>query len=125
MTKRVDGGEILSKETYNYEFDTFGNWTKMLTSLVVFEAEELKREPVEATYRTLTYYFDDSVAKITDSPSHRRMAAILPPSSQIRSQGVRTQLYQLESKGVPPLVLVGDIFSSVRVNVADPPPEIN
>ena len=68
MTVRDDRGAILSREAYSYEFDKFGNWTKMVTSLVVFENGELKREPTEVTYRTLTYYFDDSIAKIVDAP---------------------------------------------------------
>src|ERR1051325_7385771 len=68
MTVRDDRGAILSREAYNYEFDKFGNWTKMVTNLVVFENGELKREPVEVTYRTFTYYFDDSIAKIVDEP---------------------------------------------------------
>jgi Tfp pilus assembly protein PilF len=40
----------------------------MVTNLVVFENGELKREPIEVTYRTVTYYFDDTVAKIVDEP---------------------------------------------------------
>src|SRR5215213_8865537 len=70
MTVRDDRGAILSREAYNYEFDKFGNWTKMTTSLVVFENGELKREPIEVTYRTLTYYFNDSIAKIIHDPKH-------------------------------------------------------
>jgi cytochrome c-type biogenesis protein CcmH/NrfG len=66
MTLRDERGAILSREGYTYEFDKFGNWTKMLTNLVVFENGELKREPVEVTYRTVTYYFDDSVARVVD-----------------------------------------------------------
>src|SRR6185503_12726396 len=68
MTLRDNRGAIVSREAYSYEFDKFGNWTKMVTSLVVFENGELKREPVEITYRTLTYYFDDSVAKALEEP---------------------------------------------------------
>jgi len=41
----------------------------MLTSLVVFENGELKREPTEVTYRTVTYYFDDTVAKAVEAPA--------------------------------------------------------
>jgi tetratricopeptide (TPR) repeat protein len=69
MTIRDDRGAILSREAYTYEFDKFGNWTKMVTSLVVFENGELKREPVEVSYRTLTYYFDDNIAKIVEEPT--------------------------------------------------------
>jgi tetratricopeptide (TPR) repeat protein len=68
MTVRDDRGAILSREAYNYEFDKFGNWTKMVTNLVVFENGELKREPTEVTYRTVTYYYDDSIAKIVEQP---------------------------------------------------------
>ena len=66
MTLRDEHGAILSREAYSYDFDKFGNWTKMVTSLVVFENGELKREPVEITYRTVTYYFDDTVAKAVE-----------------------------------------------------------
>src|SRR5215212_612507 len=68
MTVRDDHGAILSREAYEYQFDKFGNWTKMTTSLVVFENGELKREPIEVSYRTVTYYFDDTVAKIIEQP---------------------------------------------------------
>src|SRR5919206_3027349 len=68
MTVRDDRGSILSREAYSYEFDKLGNWTKMVTSLVVFENGELKREPIEVTHRTVTYYYDDTVAKISEEP---------------------------------------------------------
>ena len=67
MTLRDNRGSIINREAYDYEFDRFGNWTKMVTSLLVFEAGQVKREAVEVTYRTLTYYFDDSIAKIVDA----------------------------------------------------------
>ncbi|HUS09045.1 MAG TPA: tetratricopeptide repeat protein [Pyrinomonadaceae bacterium] len=66
MTLKDEDGTILSKEAYDYEFDNFGNWTKMVTNLLVFEGGKLKREPIEVTYRTLTYYFDENIAKIVD-----------------------------------------------------------
>lgn len=68
MTVRNDRGAILTREAYSYEFDKFGNWTRMVTSLIVFENGKLKNEPVEVTYRTVTYYFDDTVAKIVEEP---------------------------------------------------------
>lgn len=101
MTTRSDDGALLSKEAYDYEFDSFGNWTKMVTSLVVFESDELKREPVEVTYRSLTYYFDDSVAKIATTPSPERLAAGLPASSQILLQGPGSESPQSTSGGMP------------------------
>ncbi|HYK22260.1 MAG TPA: tetratricopeptide repeat protein [Pyrinomonadaceae bacterium] len=69
MTLRDERGAIVSREAYTYDFDKFGNWTRMVTSLVVFENGALKREPVEVTYRTVTYYFDDNVAKVVEAPA--------------------------------------------------------
>ena len=89
MTVRDDRGAILSREAYNYEFDKFGNWTKMVTNLVVFENGELKREPVEVTYRTLTYYYDDTIAKAVAEPRTATAPVIPQPVSfQIRDQQV-------------------------------------
>jgi tetratricopeptide (TPR) repeat protein len=79
MTVRDDKGAILSREAYSYEFDKLGNWTKMTTSLVVFENGELKHEPIEVTYRTVTYYFDDSVAKIVEEPKPQIAPSIPNP----------------------------------------------
>lgn len=84
MTVRDDRGAILSREAYSYEFDKFGNWTKMITSLVVFEDGALKREPVEVTYRTVTYYYDDTIAKIVDNkPKPQEAPAVPAPRSSV------------------------------------------
>ena len=94
MTVRDDRGAIVSREAYSYEFDKFGNWTKMVTNLVVFENGELKREPVEVTYRTVTYYFDDSIARITEEPKTNAKGpktAIAPAIPQPASFEVRDQ----------------------------------
>jgi hypothetical protein len=94
MTVRDDHGAIVSREAYSYELDKFGNWTKMVTSLVVFENGELKREPVEVTNRTITYYFDDTVAKIVEAPKVEEPTVPNAPSvpepanSEIRDQDV-------------------------------------
>jgi TolA-binding protein len=101
MTLRANDGSIISREAYEYEFDRFGNWKKMVTSLVVFEGGELKREPVEVTYRTIAYYFDDAVAGIVDSNSRPTMPAI-PGAITQRS------LYTDDIVTVPP------IFTTIR-----------
>jgi len=80
MTVRDDRGAIVSREAYSYEFDKLGNWTKMVTSLVVFENGELKREPIEVAYRTVTYYYDDTVAKITENPEPKPEPVLTAPS---------------------------------------------
>jgi len=85
MTLRDERGAILSRESYEYEFDKFGNWTKMVTSLVVFENGELKREPVEVTHRTVTYYFDDSVAKVVEAPAKPVESPIAAPVTMAES----------------------------------------
>jgi Flp pilus assembly protein TadD len=87
MTVRDDRGAIINREAYTYEFDKFGNWTRMITSLVVFENGELKREPIEVTYRTVTYYFDDTVAKIVDEPKPT-LAPAVPEPGEVREQEV-------------------------------------
>jgi tetratricopeptide (TPR) repeat protein len=119
MTVRDDHGAILSREAYNYEFDKFGNWTKMVTNLVVFENGELKHEPVEVTYRTLTYYFDDSIAKIVDQPKKddepKALTATAPVVPQPAALSFRNQaVLELESRPSSPT-------SSVQL-AAEPPP---
>src|SRR5689334_1272108 len=84
MTLRDEHGAIVSREAYTYDFDKFGNWTRMVTSLVVFENGALKREPVEVTYRTVTYYFDDNIAKAVEQPTKPAQAAPEPVAEPIR-----------------------------------------
>ena len=91
MTVRDDRGSIISREAYSYEFDKLGNWTKMVTNLVVFENGELKREPVEVTYRTVTYYFDDVVAKIVDEPKPILAPVLAPAVPEATDTEVRDQ----------------------------------
>nr|AUN35994.1 hypothetical protein [uncultured bacterium] len=91
MTVRDERGGILSREAYSYEFDKLGNWTKMVTSLVVFENGELKQEPIEVTRRTVTYYYDDTVAKLAEElkPEPKQTAPAVPEASaQISVQAV-------------------------------------
>ncbi len=65
MVVRGNDGSILSKEIYQYEFDELGNWKKMTTSVAVYEDGKLSFEPVEVTYRTITYYYNQAVDKMT------------------------------------------------------------
>lgn len=107
MTLRDDRGAIMSREAYSYEFDKFGNWTKMVTSLVVFENGELKREPTEVTYRTVTYYFDDVVAKVVEEP-------VLAPSVPETA----TQIQEID--------LLEIVFNEVprSIDAGEPPPAL-
>jgi hypothetical protein len=45
---------LISKETYYKEYDSRGNWVKEVKSKWNFKSGKI--EPVEATYRTITYY---------------------------------------------------------------------
>jgi hypothetical protein len=118
MTVRDERGSIVNREAYTYEFDKFGNWTKMVTSLVVFENGELKREPIEVTYRTVTYYFDDTVAKIVDEPKPKIVEepkpAVAPAIPETGDTEIRDQ--QVLNVGLAP---VGTSALQVEGN---PPP---
>lgn len=119
MTLRDERGAIVNREAYSYEFDKFGNWTKMVTSLVVFENGGLKREPIEVTYRTLTYYFDDNIAKIVDEPgatANRPSVTTAPGVPQPTSFEVREQrVLQINSSGQ-------SLAESSPQLAGDPPP---
>jgi Tfp pilus assembly protein PilF len=85
----------------------------MVTSLLVFEAGEVKREAVEVTYRTLTYYFDDSIAKIVD--------ASLPIAKPVESPLLTNKSVEKE-----PTELTNHPESgALSTNRDNPPPEIS
>jgi tetratricopeptide (TPR) repeat protein len=102
MTLRDDQGAIVSREAYAYEFDKFGNWTRMVTSLVVFENGELKREPIEVTYRTVTYYFDDNVARAVDEAAATPAKAVEQPKVTVATAEAVPEpvLREVEESGI-------------------------
>jgi TonB family protein len=69
MTLQDEKGTLLSKETYSYEFDQFGNWVKMTTSVAIIENGKLKFEPTEVTYRTISYYLDEATLAKMNQPA--------------------------------------------------------
>ena len=79
---RDDSGVVLSREAYEYVFDDVGNWTKMSTSLVVVENGELRHEPTEVTYRTLTYYASDTNPTVTPASTAKRVERRVAPSRE-------------------------------------------
>jgi tetratricopeptide (TPR) repeat protein len=101
MTLRDQRGAILSREAYTYEFDKFGNWTKMVTSLVVFENGELKREPTEVTYRTVTYYYDDTVAKAVAEPQPQPQPANISVPEPVLREAQGTGILGIEYEKTP------------------------
>ena len=70
MQVRGTDGAVLSREMYKYVFDELGNWKQMTTSIAVFEDGKLGEEPVEVSYRAITYFYTQEVAKFaTESPT--------------------------------------------------------
>ncbi len=65
MTLVNADGSLLSKETYKYEFDFAGNWNKMTTSVAVVEGGKLSFEPTEVTYRSIMYYLDANILRMS------------------------------------------------------------
>lgn len=79
MTLRNEDGTLLSKETYIYEFDSLGNWIKMVTAVVVVEGGKMNFEPTEVTYRTISYFLDEATLAKMSQPA--APAAHASPSS--------------------------------------------
>ena len=75
MTLLNTDGTLLSKEVYSYEFDNFGNWTKMTTSVAVIEGGKLSYEPTEVTYRAISYYLDEATLAKMSQPAAPAPAA--------------------------------------------------
>ncbi|MEP6741639.1 MAG: TonB family protein [bacterium] len=65
MTLVNGDGSLLSKETYKYEFDFAGNWNKMTTSVAVIEGGRMSFEPTEVTYRSIMYYLDANMLRMS------------------------------------------------------------
>src|SRR5687768_4566168 len=74
-------GSILGKEAYDYEFDPVGNWTKMNTAVAVYENGKVTFEPTEVTYRTISYYYNQAIEKISNTTAAKTKAAPQPPTS--------------------------------------------
>ncbi|MEP6743087.1 MAG: TonB family protein [bacterium] len=94
MVVRADDGSILSKEIYQYEFDELGNWRKMTTSVAVYENGTLSVEPVEVTFRMITYYYANAINKIMASTS--QPSSVSAPSPPLIS---RERISGLQSTG--------------------------
>ena len=67
MTLLNPDGTLLSKETYKYEFDFLGNWSKMTTSVAVVDSRGITFEPTEVTYRSIMYYLDENMVKMVSA----------------------------------------------------------
>jgi TonB family protein len=86
MTLLNADGSLLSKEVYTYEFDNFGNWTKMTASVALIEGGKLSYEPTEVTYRMISYYLDEATLAKMSQPA----AAQPAPSNSTAASSQQT-----------------------------------
>ncbi|HEX8495394.1 MAG TPA: hypothetical protein VF658_21455 [Pyrinomonadaceae bacterium] len=89
MTVRAADNSTLSKESYKYEFDEVGNWTKMTASTLVFDAGKVTTKSTEVTYRSITYYFDKSIANIVEQnpASNDSRTSVETPDDEAQGSG--------------------------------------
>jgi YD repeat-containing protein len=87
MTIRGADNAVLGKETYKYEFDTVGNWTKMTTSTAVSESGKGAPHPDEVTYRSITYYYDKNIAGLYEQNPSQTVESTPSPSTSDGSKG--------------------------------------
>jgi TonB family protein len=92
MTRVGDNGLPANKEVYKYEFDSFGNWTKMTTFVETVDNRRISPAPIEMTYRTIFYYLDDKTVKTTPTNTVAKSSGpALPPAegmNQLKVSGV-------------------------------------
>jgi protein TonB len=90
MTLFNADGSLLTKEVYAYEYDFVGNWTKMTTSVAVIEGGKLSFEATEVTYRTISYYLDENLAKMVQPASTNAAApASVPAANPVSTNGAK------------------------------------
>ncbi|HYY55950.1 MAG TPA: nuclear transport factor 2 family protein [Pyrinomonadaceae bacterium] len=92
MTLRDEKNNILSKEVYKYETDAVGNWVKMVASMVVYEDGKVAQQPVEVTYRNISYYFDQAIAEIAGENSSAKDNPTDEPAGEGDSATLRRAL---------------------------------
>lgn len=120
MTLHDASGALVAKEVYSYEFDFVGNWTKMTTSVAVFENGRITFEPTEVTYRTISYYVDDNLTRMmqaaNNSAAQSNATAQPPQNSQTSvpaSQQRARALPQASSANVTLVPVTGGVPASL------------
>src|SRR6266446_4270288 len=96
MTLVNADGSLLSKETYKYEFDFAGNWNKMTTSVAVIEGGKMSFEPTEVTYRSIMYYLDENMMRM----SQPNTSTASQPSSSMPASSGNVAAVNSEAKSV-------------------------
>jgi len=91
MTVLNENGSLLSKEIYKYDFDSVGNWTRMTTLVAVIEAGNVTFEPTEVTYRSIMYYLDENMLKLSQ-PGSTPAPVPAPASNNASNVAVKTEV---------------------------------
>jgi TonB family protein len=110
MTLLNDDGSLLSKETYKYEFDFAGNWNKMTTYVAVVDSGKMSFEPTEITYRSIMYYLDENMVKMSQpapQPSAQPSPAASVPANSASNTASPVKLNP-EPKPEPPVELAAN-----------------
>ena len=82
-------GSVLSKEFYEYETDQLGNWTKRRTLVAIYENGKVTSEPMEVTFRTISYYYNQAIEKLASAPKSKGTAptsVASPVASAVKDQ---------------------------------------
>ncbi len=137
MTLHDPSGALIAKEVYSYEFDFVGNWTKMTTSVAVFENGRITFEPTEVTYRTISYYVDDNLTRMMQAANNsasQSNASSQPsqtsvPASQQRARALpqasnANVTLMPVSGGVPASLPTASSSSTASLNHVDDAPPV-
>ncbi|HSS22252.1 MAG TPA: TonB family protein [Pyrinomonadaceae bacterium] len=118
MTLLNTDGSLMSKEVYKYEFDFAGNWSKMTTSVAVIEGGKLSFEPSEVTYRSIMYYLDENMLKMSQPASQPAATPSSSPNVASNTAANNPAPLNLQPKSVEVSKTVGDNSSANRKNSA-------
>ena len=120
MTLMGSDGSMVSKETYKYDYDSLGNWTKMTTSVAVVENGTVAFEPVEVTYRTISYYLDARMTNLLQ-PASTSASAKTPVTGATNGANTNPKPQQtlapLQFTRRSPVTLTGQYGSSMFADV--------
>lgn len=115
MTLYNADGSLLTKEVYTYEYDFVGNWTKMTTSVAVIEGGKLSFEPTEITYRTISYYLDENLAKMVQPASTNAAAPASVPAAKPATDNTNATVQanaQKSAAAIPPSTDIASLNKS-------------
>ena len=120
MTLLNEDGSLMSKENYKYEFDFAGNWNKMTTSVAVIDSGKLSFEPTEITYRSIMYYLDENMVRMSQpavAPAQPNTAAPAPTNAAANSAKPN-----VEPKSQPPVEFASKNQPAANNKVLGGPP---